>query len=234
MANVFVASDPHAPATHPGYLPWCKEICKKYKCDKVVITGDVVDLQAISFHSNNPSCPGALDEFHLAKKEIQKWYRAFPKAIVTIGNHDQRVLRLAESVNIPPQYLRNYAEIWNTPGWKWLPEVIIDKVYYYHGSGRGGADPAFLVMKDMLMSVVMGHCHSAAGIKWLANPLQRTFGMNVGCGIDIDAFQFAYGANCKKRPILAAGVVLNGVPQHFIMPCGKGEKYHKSNFKCGR
>jgi hypothetical protein len=29
---------------------------------------------------------------------------------------------------------------------------------------------------------------------------------------------------------LAAAVVLDGIPQHFIMPCGRGERYHKSRF----
>jgi len=90
---------------------------------------------------------------------------------VCLGNHDIRVIRLAESVNIPPQYLRNYSDVWNTPGWTWANDFIIDDVYYWHGTGRSGINPAFNVMKDMLMSTVMGHCHSASGIKWISNPL---------------------------------------------------------------
>ncbi len=230
MSKVLAIGDVHDPVSHPGYRPFCMDLRDKYKCDKIVFIGDVIDMQAISFHANNPQCPGAKDEFRLTKDAIRKWYRAFPEAKVCIGNHDARVIRLAESVNIPPQYLRSYADVWKTPNWKWANDFIIDDVYYWHGTGRSGIYPAFNVMKDMLMSVVIGHCHAAAGIKWLANPLRRTFGMDVGCGIDIDAFNFAYGANSQKRPMLSAGVVLDGVPLHFIMPCGVKERYHKARF----
>jgi len=230
MSKVLVIGDIHEPVAHPGYLAFCRDLRNKYQCDRIVFIGDVADMQAVSFHANNPQCPGALDEFHLTKKAIRKWYNAFPKANVCIGNHDARVIRLAESVNIPPQYLRNYSDVWMTDGWKWANDFVIDNVYYWHGTGRSGINPAFNVMKDMLMSSVIGHCHSAAGIKWIANPLRRIFGMDTGCGIDVDAFQFAYGINEKKRPMLSAGVIIDGTPIHHIMSCGTKEKYHKSRF----
>jgi hypothetical protein len=230
MSKVGIIGDVHEPVAHPGYKAFCADLFNRFKCDKIVCIGDLTDMQAISFHANNPQCPGALDEFHLAKKAIQKWYRTFPEMTVALGNHDLRVIRLAESVNIPPQYLRNFREVWKTPGWRYLNDFVIDNVYYWHGTGRSGINPAFNVMKDMLMSAVIGHCHSAAGIKWLANPLRRTFGLDAGCGIDVDAYNFAYGQNQKKRPILSAAVVIDGVPEHFIMPCGRGEKYHKLRF----
>ena len=231
MSRVLVIGDPHNPPCHPGYRAFCRDLRKKYKTDKTVIIGDICDHQAISFHAANPMCPGALDEYHLTKKIMKQWHKDFPNAIVTQGNHDRRVIRLAESVNIPAEiYLRDYNQIWRTKTWKWVEEVIIDDVYYFHGEGRSGINPAFNAMKDFLMSTVMGHCHSAAGIKWRANPKKRTFGMDVGCGIDVDAFQFAYGKHMKNRPILAAGVIIDGYPIHHIMPCGTKEKYHKSRF----
>lgn len=231
MSRVLIIPDLHEPVSHPGALAFCKDLRDKYKCDTVVFIGDVCDMQAISFHANNPQCPGPIDEFHLTKAAVQKWYKAFPKAKVCIGNHDARVIRLAESVNIPPQYLRDHAEVWKTLGWEWGNEFVIDDVYYWHGTNRSGINPAFNVMRDMLMSAVIGHCHSAAGIKWVANPLKRIFGMDTGCLIDVDAFQFAYGYNQKKRPMLSACVVLDGIPEHFIMPCGAGEKYNRKRFK---
>ena len=231
MSKVLTVSDLHNPATHPGALSFCKDLCSKHKCNKVVFIGDIVDHQAISFHANNPECPGASDEYELTLECLKPWVKTFPKATVTYGNHDSRVLRLAESVNIPKKYLRDFADIWKTPKWEWVEDTIIDDVYYFHGEGRGGLYPAFNTMKSELMSVVMGHCHSASGIKWSANPDRRTFGADTGCLIDVDAFQFAYGKHCKTRPILSAVVVKDGVPEHFIMLCGRGEKYHKSRFK---
>lgn len=230
MARVLVIGDIHCPAHHPGYLQFCKDLHREWRCNTVVFIGDVVDLQAISFHAHNPNCPGPADEYILAKRQIQQWYRAFPKAKVCIGNHDERVIRLAESVNIPSRFLRDYADIWQTPGWNWKYEHIVDGVYYFHGTAQGGTHPAWNAAGKMLMSVVMGHCHSRSGVKWRANPLTRVFSVDVGCGIDVDAYQFAYGRHIKDRPILSASVILDGIPYHEVMPCGKGEKYHKRNF----
>jgi len=229
--NILVIGDLHAPATHPGYMTFCKDIYHEWNCNRVVFIGDVVDFQAISFHANNPHCPGAEDEFELASKELSKWKRAFPQADVCIGNHDERVIRLAESVQIPSRFIRDFQAVWNTPGWSWKHEHIIDGVYYFHGTGQGGIHPAWNVTGKMLMPVVMGHCHSKSGVKWRANPMKRIFSVDVGCGIDIDAFQFAYGRHMKDRPILSAAVILGGIPYHEIMPCGPKEKYHKSRFK---
>lgn len=231
MSRILNIGDPHEPVCHPGYRPFCRDLRRKFKTTKTVIIGDICDHHAISFHAANPMCPGPDDEYILTKQKMKQWYKDFPKAIITIGNHDARVVRLAESVNIPAKYLRDYNEVWKTPGWKWVEDVIIDEVFYFHGTGRGGLYPAFNAMKDNLMSTAMGHCHSQAGIKWRANPNQRTFGMDVGCGIDVTAYQFAYGKHMRSRPILSAAVVLDGTPQHFIMPCGRGEKYHRSRFE---
>jgi len=83
----------------------------------------------------------------------------------------------------------------------------------------------------LLMSVVLGHNHTAGGVKWFVNPHRRIFGMDVGCGIDDTSMAFAYGRHMKQRSVLSAGVVLDGIPYHEIMPCGPGEPYHRSNFK---
>jgi hypothetical protein len=229
--NILAIGDPHEPVAHPGYLQFCQDLYEEWGCNGAVIMGDICDMQAISFHAANPECPGPTDEFILTKRAIRKWHDAFPDACVCIGNHDERVIRLAESVNIPSKYLRDFNEVWKTDGWNWCHEHIIDDVYYFHGTGNGGLYPAANCTKKMLMSVVMGHNHSCAGISWTANPMRRIFGMDVGCGIDVRAFQFAYGKHMKRRPMLGCGIILDGTPYHEIMKCGRGEPYHHSNFE---
>lgn len=233
MTKVLAVGDIHEPVAHPGYLSFCKDLQEEWSCDTVVLIGDILDNQAISFHDKNPHCPGAEDEYILAKQKISQWVKAFPNAMVCIGNHDDRSFRIAESAGIPNRYIRDYKEVWNTPHWDWQYEHIVDGVYYFHGTGQSGIHPAWNVASKMLMSVVMGHCHSRAGVKWRANPMQRIFSVDTGCGINIDAYQFAYGKHIKERPVLAAAVILDGVPYHEIMPCGQKEKYHKSRFKKG-
>jgi len=234
MARRLVIGDLHEPVAHPGYLAFCQDLYEQWDCNVVTFIGDVADFQAVSFHANNPMCPGPDDEFILAKQKIQKWYGAFPKADVCIGNHDARVIRLAESVNIPAKFLRDFADIWQTPGWSWDYEHVVDDVCYLHGTGRGGVHPAWNTAAKKLMSTVMGHCHARSGIKWRANPLRRIFSVDTGCGIDVDAWQFAYGKHQDERPILSAVVVIDGIPYHEIFPCGRGELYHKDNFKGGK
>ncbi len=226
MSRVLCIGDIHEPVCRKNYLRFCQDLYKEWDCDTVVFLGDIADWHGISFHAHHPECPGPKDEYELAYAKIQKWYKAFPKAKVCIGNHDARIIRLAESVNIPSKFVRDFNEVWDTPGWNWDYFHIIDDVYYFHGTGNGGTYPAPNAAKKMLMSVVMGHCHTAAGIKWIASPQRRIFGLDVGCGIDDKAFAFAYGQHIIKRSIISAAVVLDGVPYHEIMPISKGERYY--------
>jgi metallophosphoesterase superfamily enzyme len=231
MSRTLVIGDLHEPCTRKGYMGFCKDVYKAWECDTIVFIGDLIDWSAISFHLANPEGPGPMDEYNMAFKAIQKWRKAFPKAIVCIGNHDARPQRVAESVKIPAKFLRDYADMWRTPDWKWIQSIVIDNVLYRHGHYTGGGKtPAWNQACKMGMSVVMGHYHSRGGINWSANPLRRWFGMDVGCGIDDKAYAFAYAKEQTERSIIGVGVVLDGQPYHEPMPCGKGEPYHDSNF----
>ena len=54
----------------------------------------------------------------------------------------------------------------------------------------------------------------------------RIFGLNVGCGIDIDRYAFAYAQDFKIRPGLGCGVVVDSGEAHFIpMACGSDEQF---------
>lgn len=228
MSRVLVIGDTHLPFEHPMYLRFCKDLRDKYRCDEVVHIGDVMDIHSISAHEKNPSAPGAKDEYKNAKEHLSPWVRAFPKAEVCIGNHDARIGRQAASVNIPDVFLRCFSDLWNTPTWKWEKQHIIDDVLYIHGTGFGGLHPAYNAMNKLLMSVCMGHIHTAAGISWKANPTRRIFGMSVGTGIDDKQLAFQYAENNPLRSILSAGVVVDGIPSHVVMDMGPGEKYHRS------
>jgi len=232
MSRVLVIPDLHEPCSRPGALEFCKDLRKRYKTDTTVFIGDVTDWHSISFHAHHPEMPGPKDEYELAFKCLQKWHKAFPKATVCLGNHDRRIVRLAESVNIPARFIRGYGEVWETKGWDWVDEIIIDDVLYEHGDGQGGSMyPAFNKTKGMGMSCVIGHHHSAGGVKWLVNPLRRTFGLDTGALVDDKAMAFAYNKKAIKRSVLSAAVVIDGFPQHYMMPCGRGEEYHDSKFK---
>jgi predicted phosphodiesterase len=230
MSKVLVIGDIHEPATHVGYRRFCQDLYDQWGCNSVLFIGDIIDHLNISFHQKDVDADGVTREADMALKGIQKWYKAFPKAEVMIGNHDERVYRLSASVNIPARFIRDYSDVWNTPKWDWKRNTVIDDVHYFHGTGCTGKMPALNAAKASMMSTVIGHCHSVAGIKWSCGVNRRIFGMDTGCGVDINHVAMNYGRNMVNKPVLAAGVVLDGFPYHEIMPMARGEKYHKSRF----
>lgn len=136
MANVLVIGDTHAPAMRNDYIDFLRDISAAWKCKRVVHIGDVVDWSAISYHEKEPSAPSALAEYEQAKRQVSALYKAFPNAVVMTGNHDSLPKRKAVTIGIPPQLLRNYGDVWNTPNWDWRPRFstyAIDGVFMHMG-----------------------------------------------------------------------------------------------------
>lgn len=232
MSRVLAIGDLHLPQVRPGYMAFCRDLYREHQCDTVVFLGDIVDLHSISYYEKHPDADGPSQEILKAQTSVREWYRAFPKAIVTIGNHDRLLIRKASTGSVPELVLKSFAQIWDTPNWKWVNSITFDGVLYVHGDGCGGGmSPAYNTMRKMAQSCVMGHFHTQAGVKFLCNPTQRLFGMDVGCGIAWNRIQFLYQDRNPCKPIMAAGVVADGMPQLHLMPCGKGEKYHDSKVK---
>ncbi len=228
MARLGSTGDPHFPFVHPLYFEFCCDTFSKWRVDQYHHAGDIVDHHALSFHEHDPNGHSAGDEFKLAKTGVKRWHRRFP-GTVSIGNHDLRNYRTARRAGLPDVYLRPYAEVWETPNWKWRDDFIIDGVLYEHGIGSSGKTGALNRAMQKRCSLVIGHIHAWAGVDWHANPFNRIFALNVGCGIDCDAYAAAYGKPFATRPVLGCGIVIDGVEPHFIaMPCGRWERYHKS------
>ena len=210
MSRVLVIGDTHFPAQHSKYLDFVLSIKKKYRCNRFVHIGDVVDHHTISFHKKHPDSVSALKEYELAKLNIKQWYKLFPELSVCVGNHDERVYRLNADIGIPAMYLKHYNEIYETPRWDWDYGFTIDGVYYTHGTGTGGQYPSFNLAKATATSVVLGHHHSIAGINWLVGSKHRIFGMDVGTGVDHNHLYFNYGKHQLKKPVVSCGVVIDG------------------------
>ena len=229
MSRVGVIGDPHEPFCHPMYRAFVQDTFRKNRIDHIHFVGDIVDNHALGFWDHDPDGMSAGDEADAALQTIAKWTKTFPKATVCIGNHDERPERVAHKYGLPRRNLKDYATVWETPGWKWAFEHIIDGVYLTHGTGTSGEDAAMKNAIRRMMSVAQGHTHAFAGVKYHCNPLFRVFGLNAGCGIDIDRYAFAYGKPFANRPVLGCGVVIDGEEAHFHpMPCGRGEAYHRS------
>jgi predicted phosphodiesterase len=215
--RVLVIPDLHLPVAHERALDFVVDIYNKHDCDTVVFIGDIVDHHAISKHDVNPNCPSAKAEYEMVSESLKQWLDTFPRAKVCIGNHDERPELAAEREGIPACYLKTYKEVWKTPKWDWDFSFEIDGVYYFHGVGSTGKTPALNKADTIHMPVVMGHVHSRAGIHYGAGPKALWFGMDTGCLVDNDAWQFAYGKHCNRKPLLGCGVVLDGTPYYEPM-----------------
>ena len=218
MSNVLVIGDLHCPADHKGYLSFCLGVQEKYKCNQIVFIGDIIDLESISMHDKNPELPSPFDEYSASVRHTAVWYKAFPKAKVCIGNHDNRVYKKCFKEGIPPQFLRSFKDLYNTPGWDWGFDFTIDRTLFTHGDGWGGKTPALNAAISRFQSVVCGHHHSVANINWIQGPNSyRLLGMNVGCGIDVKHKALLYTKPHLKKPILSCGVVINNHPYLEVM-----------------
>jgi hypothetical protein len=217
--NVLVIGDTHIPFQHPEYLAFCLKVKSDYQCETVVHIGDEVDNHAISFHDADPDGLSAGAEAEAAQQELNLWYEAFPEVWCIVGNHGALPFRKAYAKGIPKKYLKTYEEIWQAPsGWVWAHSVVIDNVLYEHGIGSSGKNAALNRAIDNRMSLVMGHAHSWGGVQYTANVNSMIFGMNVGCGIDINAYAMAYGKPFTKKPTLGCGVVMQGGKQAVFVP----------------
>lgn len=215
MARVLVIGDTHCPGMREDYVEFLRDTYRAWKCDRVVHIGDLADFHAISFHTTENGTRSGDDEVQAARGQIKSLYKAFPQADWMLGNHD--VLpsrRVAEIAGWPSGFLRSYTDFWGIPGWTEHPRyshIEIDGVLYSHGEvGGGGQYPAILQANRQFRSCVIGHFHSAFGVHWVANQSTRVFGASVGCGVDWELLQFAYGRKMARKPVVGCGVVIDG------------------------
>ncbi len=223
MKPTLVVPDLHAPFVHPKALSFCKKVYQQYGCRKTVLLGDVADLHALSFYDADPDGFGPGDELVRARREIRKWYTEWPKALVCVGNHDNRGHRRAYKYGIPRTVVRSLNEIYETPKWEYALRFDIDGVLYTHGSKYSGITAHKRAAERNRQSTVIGHVHAHAGVHYLACPKDLIFGMNTGCLIDATAYAMEYGIDLDTKPVLGCGVVMSKREAHFV-PMNLGER----------
>lgn len=203
--RVLVIGDLHEPFCLDGYLEFCIDTYNKYQCNKVVFIGDVIDNHYSSYHETDADGMGGGQELELAISKLAEWYKAFPTAHVTIGNHDRLIMRKAQTSAVPKKWIKDYKEVLEVPKWEFVNRVVIDNVQYIHGE----AGTAKVKCKADMMSTVQGHLHTQAYTEWFVGANFKVFGMQVGCGIDHESYAMAY-AKAGKKPVIGCGVVIDG------------------------
>lgn len=217
---VGVIGDIHAPFDHPNYVDFCYDTFKKHGVTRVVAIGDIADNHAISSHLTETCAMSPEEEYKNTLQHIQKYVEAFPNLDLCLGNHDNIPLRQMATLGIPTAFLKSFSSLWKLPDtWNIVEDIIIDNVYYFHGTGSVGKTPAFNRALNNRMSTVQGHAHSAFGVTYHANSLNIVFGLDTGCGILKEAYAFEYGKPFPKKPILGCGVVYSST-EAYAVPMG--------------
>lgn len=223
--NALVIGDTHEPFCHPGYRNFCYDVANYFKVESVFHIGDEVDNHAISYHESNPNGMSAGHEADAAYDAMQLWFKTFPVVDVCIGNHSALNMRKAQTAGLPSRFMKSFNDVWDAPKtWRWAWEHRFGDVCIEHGTGSSGQNGAMTRAKDNRMSTVIGHLHSFGGVQYSASDKDIIFGMNVGCGIDINRYAFEYGKQFKKRPTLGAGILLDGGRVAIWVPMDLGSK----------
>lgn len=210
--RVLVIGDTHFPFEHPDYLDHCRAVAKFYKTTHTIHIGDEIDNHFASFHETDADGYGGGHELDASIKVLKQYHKAFPHADVIIGNHTRIIERKLNAGGVSKRWMKDLNDVLEVPTWKYNTHRIYDGVLYIHGEGVTARTRALREGR----SVVQGHRHTE-GYIWY-NPVggKQIFGMQVGTGIDADAYAFAY-AKDHPAPVLSCGVVLEkGKSAHLI------------------
>ena len=212
--NILVIGDLHEPFCLDEYLDFCIEQYYRFNCNEVIFIGDVIDNHYASYHETNADGMGGADELQLSIKRIARWYKAFSKATVIIGNHCRIIMRKAQTSAIPSKWIKSYKEVLEVPGWEFVERYVKDGVQYLHGEGG----TARTKCRADMMNTVQGHLHTQAYCEHYVGQNFRVFGMQVGCGINHESYAMAY-AKYGKKPAIGCSVVLNNgeLPINLLM-----------------
>lgn len=204
--NVIFIADLHAPWILKGYLKWCKQQQIKYNCGTVIFSGDIIDSNSWNYHERDPDGMGVKDELYAAKKQLQEAYELFPEAIILLGNHDLLISRKAKTAGLSQEFIKDLSSVLETPkGWQFMHEYRKDNVLYIHGS----VGDAFKRACDSRMSTCQGHLHSKTFVQWSVSERDAIFGLQVGAGMDREAYAFDYAKPLTKKPIIGCGIILD-------------------------
>ena len=212
--NILIVGDLHSPFILEGYLEFCLGLVKKHDVSRTIFIGDITDQHALSFHPVDPDGYGPGQELDRAIDHLKPWYEAFPGSVdnpidVMMGNHDYRIWRQGKAAKLPKKVFKTYKEILETPEHWYFHDndlEIGNDIIVTHGT----IGDALTRAKAARQSVIQGHLHTQAYVQWAVSKKDKIFGMQTGCGIDRSVYAMAYAADNAKKPIISAGLLLDG------------------------
>ena len=223
-----VIADTQAPYHHKDYIDFCKKQYDKHKCTEVFHIGDMTDQYNQSSHGLRSDADSPIDERRDATTFIERLYKLFPHLRWVWGNHEERFMRFlmapksnGSALAWSQEEIMDQFRIYNGVPDSWTIEdkYIVKSadstranIIVQHGHQQGSTNILGSVFSNETYSVINGHHHTTAGIRYTANEERLRFHAIVGCGMDRKLFAFAYAQNNIKKPVLSCLVVKKGVP----------------------
>jgi predicted phosphodiesterase len=216
--RVLAFPDLHAPYQHPEAYSFVAAVADDFKPHQIVCLGDEIDSYGLSRFAKNPDLDNPGRELTAAREALAPFFSRFPNVRVCNSNHVYRGLKRAQEAGLPSAYVRPLANVLGAPrGWRWADEWELDGVVYCHGEGFSGPNGAAALAGAIRQSVVIGHLHAYAGVRWIGSRAGNIFAANAGCLINPTAPAFDYAKHSKHRPVLGCVTVADGVPQFVPM-----------------
>lgn len=212
--RILIIPDTHAPYSHPDALDFLADLAKEIKPQEVVHLGDEADFHSFSTHPREPECYGPDDELRLAGEFIKDLGKLFPRMKLCYSNHVARLQKAAARSNLPSRTLKPWRDIINAPrGWQWAAEWRNGLGFRaFHGDGYLGKGAIEAAVVDSGSHVVFGHLHSIASVEYYRRAGWQHWGMCAGCLVDPDSPAMRYAGTHRKKPVLGAAAVVDGVP----------------------
>lgn len=224
--KVLILPDLHFPWANMDAVKQAHQWYKSHKPDLVVQLGDLTDQKIWSRWPKDVDDASPTDEYIAAEKGLKALHKLFPNMVIIRGNHDTRVLSRAIEAGIPKQMFNDVDQVFNYPGWQWIPQndkliikTIRGPVLIAHGDEMGGT-PA-QKSRILGMSVLTGHSHKVS-VTYTSTLKGTIFGAEMGCLMDIGSKAAKYAAANPVGSTIGFGVLKYGVP--YFIDYRKGQK----------
>lgn len=222
--KVMVFGDLHAPYNADEAIDFLADVKRRFKPDRIVCTGDLVDFYAASRYPKSPDHPDSLlNELKKTQKVMKRLGKLFPKCDVTLGNHDDRMAMKVSGSGIPAVATLSLADIIGTaPGWtlhksstnfNLTVNSTREKITFAHHRGAN----TLLLAQRLGRTFVAGHQHTKGQVVGFNNGYRTFFGVNCPCLISGKGSPFAYTKISNINPVRGCCLIEEGVPRLVML-----------------
>ena len=192
-----IIADTHFPYARKDWFEYVSAMKAKHNLNRLIHLGDLVDHHTISRHQASPDALSTIGEYQLALSQVQQLIELFPEAILVVGNHDDRVFRQAGTVGISSMMVKPIHDLYKLPDtWQVCKNGFLKTKHgnsvILHGNDFSGPGAADKWRTKLQSSVIMGHVHTAANVRFYATPSSFQFSAICPCLADEKSIAMQY------------------------------------------